>query len=447
MKKIITYGTFDLLHNGHVALLSKAKKLGDFLIVGVTSEEYDKNRGKLNVSQTLHQRIKNVEKTGLADEIIIEEYAGQKIVDIQKHKVNIFAIGSDWEGKFDYLKEYCKVKYLPRTKGVSSTDLRNNQSFVKIGMIGYGNIAKRFLIESKYISNTEIVAVYGKNFESVNKFVREHKVRFAEKNFNTFLENVDAVYIATPHDSHFEYAKKCLNAGKHVLCEKPITLSLNQTKELINIAKENNLVLIEAVKTAFSDGFTKMVSLSKSGIIGDIVHLDASFTKLISNENIVKRYGSKLLGGSHNELMTYPLIAACKILGHDVLEYKNLRYHYDSNIDIFSKLELQYQKSTANLYVGIGAKKEGDLVITGTKGYIYCRAPWWKTSQFEIKFENSAKNIKYEHSFLGDGLRYEIAEFISCINSKNSFSFKLTDKDMLFLTQFIQSDYDSIKLD
>ena len=99
MKKIITYGTFDLLHNGHVALLKKAKKLGDSLIVGVTSEEYDKNRGKLNVSQTLHQRIKNIEKTGLADEIIIEEYDGQKIVDIQKNKVNIFAIGSDWEQK------------------------------------------------------------------------------------------------------------------------------------------------------------------------------------------------------------------------------------------------------------------------------------------------------------------------------------------------------------
>ena len=89
-----------------------------------------------------HQRIKNIEKTGLADEIIIEEYDGQKIVDIQKNKVNIFAIGADCEAKFDYLKEYCKVKYLPRTKGISSTDLRNNLSFVNIGMIGYGNIAK-----------------------------------------------------------------------------------------------------------------------------------------------------------------------------------------------------------------------------------------------------------------------------------------------------------------
>ena len=445
MKKIITYGTFDILHNGHIALLKRAKKLGDHLIVGVTGEEYDKNRGKLNVSQSLHERIKNVEKTGLADQIIIEEYDGQKVVDIQKYGVETFAIGSDWEGKFDYLQEYCKVKYLPRTKGISSTHLRNNLSFVKLGMIGYGKIAKRFLIESKFVSNTEIIAVYGKNYKSSKKFIDKNEIKYAEKNFNKFLENVDAVYIATPHDSHYEYAKLCLIAGKHVLCEKPMTLSLNETKDLIRLAKKNNVVLMEAVKTAYIDGFSKMVSLSKSGIIGDIVHLDASFTKFISNKNS-REYDIQMSGGSHNELMTYPLIAACKILGHDVINYKNLRYYLKSDVDIFSKLELEYKKSTANLYVGIGAKKEGDLVITGTKGYIYCHAPWWKTSQFEIKFEDSKKNIKHKHNFLGDGLRYELAEFISCINAKSSFSFRLNDLDMLFLTKFINSDYKSIKL-
>ena len=144
MKKVITYGTFDVLHKGHTAILRRAKKLGDYLIVAVTGEEYDKNRGKLNVSQSLHQRIKNVEKTKLADEIIVEEYDGQKLIDIQKHEIDIFAIGSDWIGKFDYLNEYCEVVYLPRTKGISSTKLRNKTGFVKIGMIGTGNIATDF---------------------------------------------------------------------------------------------------------------------------------------------------------------------------------------------------------------------------------------------------------------------------------------------------------------
>ena len=135
MNKVITYGTFDLLHYGHVNLLKRAKALGDYLIVGVTSDSYDLERGKLNVQQSLLQRIDNVRATGFADEIIVEEFEGQKIFDIQKMGINTFVIGSDWEGKFDYLKEYCDVVYLERTRGISSTALRQKDyDIVSIGI-------------------------------------------------------------------------------------------------------------------------------------------------------------------------------------------------------------------------------------------------------------------------------------------------------------------------
>ena len=124
MIKVITYGTYDLLHYGHIRLLERAKALGDYLIVGVTSDDYDKTRGKINNQQSLMERIAAIKETGLADEIIVEEYEGQKIDDIRRYNVDIFAIGSDWEGKFDYLNEYCKVIYLPRTLGISSSDIR-----------------------------------------------------------------------------------------------------------------------------------------------------------------------------------------------------------------------------------------------------------------------------------------------------------------------------------
>ena len=124
MKTVITYGTFDLLHYGHIRLLERAKKLGDRLIVGVTTDEFDKKRGKLNVVQSLEERKENVRKLNIADEVIEESYEGQKIDDIKKYQADIFTVGSDWVGKFDYLEDYCIVVYLPRTKGISSTNLR-----------------------------------------------------------------------------------------------------------------------------------------------------------------------------------------------------------------------------------------------------------------------------------------------------------------------------------
>lgn len=124
MKKVITYGTFDLLHEGHLNILRRAKALGDYLIVGVTTPKWDHERGKLNVHDSLEERISAVQATGYADEIITEDYAGQKIDDIVRYNVDIFVLGSDWAGKCDYLKEYCEVVYLPRTEGISSTMLR-----------------------------------------------------------------------------------------------------------------------------------------------------------------------------------------------------------------------------------------------------------------------------------------------------------------------------------
>ena len=124
MIKVITYGTYDLLHYGHIRLLERAKALGDYLIVGVTSDDFDKSRGKINVQQPLMARVQALRETGIADEIIIEEYEGQKIDDIKRYGADIFTVGSDWMGQFDYLNAYCQVVYLDRTQGVSSTDLR-----------------------------------------------------------------------------------------------------------------------------------------------------------------------------------------------------------------------------------------------------------------------------------------------------------------------------------
>ena len=134
MKRVITYGSFDLFHEGHYRLLQRAKALGDYLIVGVTTESYDRQRGKLNVVDSLMTRMENVKKTGFADEIIIEESAGQKYSDIKKYNGDIFTVGSDWVGAFDYLKDICEVVYLERTKDISSTMLRERNEHIHAGL-------------------------------------------------------------------------------------------------------------------------------------------------------------------------------------------------------------------------------------------------------------------------------------------------------------------------
>ena len=161
MIKVITYGTFDLFHEGHYRFLKRAKALGDYLIVGVTTEKYDMQRGKLNVIDSLMTRIENIRKTGFADEIIIEESGGQKISDVQKYHADIFTVGSDWIGQFDYMEDYCKVIYLERTKNISSTMLREkNMQIQRIGIIGTGRIANRFIPEVKLVSGISPQCVY-----------------------------------------------------------------------------------------------------------------------------------------------------------------------------------------------------------------------------------------------------------------------------------------------
>ena len=242
IKKVITYGTYDLLHQGHINLLRRAKALGDYLIVGVTNDNFDRERGKLNVRNNVMERVDAVRATGLADQIIIEDYVGQKIDDIQKYDIDIFAIGSDWEGKFDYLNEFCKVVYLPRTEGISSTMLREEmQKTIRIGIVGAGRIAKRFVPECEVVSAVEVVDVFDINKNALYDFAKQFSLNHISKSYEQMVDNVDAVYVATPHSSHYTLSKYALERGKHVICETPLVLNGNEARELYKLAEDKGM--------------------------------------------------------------------------------------------------------------------------------------------------------------------------------------------------------------
>lgn len=125
MKKIITYGTFDLLHVGHVRLLKRARELGDYLVVAVSSDEFNELKGKTTYF-SLEVRIEILKAIKYVDEVIVENTWEQKIEDVKDHDIDTFVIGDDWEGKFDFLAEYCNVSYLSRTEGISTTMIKKD---------------------------------------------------------------------------------------------------------------------------------------------------------------------------------------------------------------------------------------------------------------------------------------------------------------------------------
>ena len=409
--------------------------MGDYLIVGVTSDTFDQGRGKLNTRNNVLERVEAVKATGYADEVVIEDYVGQKIDDIQKYDVDIFAIGSDWEGKFDYLNEYCKVVYLPRTEGISSTQLREQtQDIFRIGLIGSGRIARRFIPESKVVSGAEPVSVLNPDSEAAEGFAKEFGLQ-AYTEFEDFIKSVDAVYIASPHPSHYEYAKRSLKAGKHVLCEIPLVLSGTEAHDLFDLAERNKLVILEASKTAFCPAFNHLVTLVKSGVIGDVVDVKASLSKMVSPPT--RELDPNQAGGAMNEHAPLTLLAIIKLLGRD---YTHVDFHskIENGVDIYTKAVINFPHATSSITLGIGVKTEGNLVVSGTKGYIYVPAPWWLTDFFEVRYEDQTKNKKFFYSYDGDGLRYEIQEFIAMIVSGRRSSYKLRRKESITIADIIE---------
>lgn len=437
MKKVITYGTFDLFHEGHYRLLKRAKELGDYLIVGVTTEHYDQERGKINVVDSLLDRIENVRKIGFADEIIIEDHEGQKIEDIQKYDIDVFTVGSDWVGTFDYMKAFCEVIYLERTPDISSTMLRKRKfPIIRVGVVGTGRIAPRFIAEAKYVSGINIRCAYNPHKESAGEFEKEHEIECFYSAFEDFLEVVDAIYIAAPHETHYDYAKSALENGKHVLCEKPLVFTKQQAEELFELAKNKGLVLMEGIKTAYCPGFMQLINIAKNGKIGEIRDVEACFSRLTNSQ--LREMSDAEYGGAFLEFGSYTLLPILKLLGLDYKKVEIQSILAENGVDLYTKIHFGYEEGLALSKSGIGVKSEGQLVIAGTKGYILAESPWWLTRKFEIHYEDPNQIEKFTPNFWGDGLRYEISDFISKISGKGSCDYKLTREESIAMADIVE---------
>lgn len=437
MVKVITYGTYDMLHYGHIRLLERAKALGDYLIVGVTSDDYDKTRGKINNQQSLTERVEAIRATGLADQIVVEEYEGQKIDDIRKYNVDIFTVGSDWIGKFDYLNEYCKVVYLERTQGISSSELRAQERKLRIGF--YGNnesrILNKYCSECKFVNGAEISGICTRDAD-----VRgEHGDVMLFENLDDLLKNSDSVYIISHPSNHFADIKKAILAGCHVLVELPVALSEEETKELYSLAKQNHVVLMPAMKTAYATAYSRMILLIKAGRIGKVVSIDATCTSIrnVDAENHREVWNSICAWGPTAMLPIFHILGT----NYKCMNISSFFLDQEAMFDQFTKIDFNYDNAVASIKVGRGVKSEGDLIISGTEGYIYVPAPWWKTDYFEIRYENPENNRRYFYQLDGEGIRYELVEFMKEIQSGENNTY-ISEAVSTAVSKIMQSFYD-----
>ena len=307
---------------------------------------------------------------------------------------------------------------------------RQQSNYLRIGVIGTGSIAKRFAQEMAYVDKVYLAAAYNPVEDELKKYCDEFGIENESQTLEDMFRVVDAIYIASPYYTHYEYALAALEADRHVLCETPLTLSHRETLELYTIAEKRGLILMPALKTAYSQSFVNVINEALSGAIGEIVDVSATVTTLLPQSVTVGFNNERLQDNAY-----YALLIIFKLLGTDYKKVSTFTRSDDAK-DLYIDATLEYEDAVAHVRAGTGVKSESSLVISGSKGYIYVPAPWWKPDYFEIRYENPYDNKKLYFPFESSGLRYEIKAFLDSIGMKD-IKPAITKQEILRIIQLV----------
>lgn len=421
MRTVITYGTFDLFHQGHYNILKRAKEEGDYLIVGVTGETYDAERGKLSVQDSLATRIENVKKTGFADKIIVEEYLGQKIHDIIKYHVDVFVIGSDWKGKFDHIGKYCEIKYLERTKNISSTQLRQETlNIYKYGIATDDLDDKDSVREPKVVSGIHVESSFSEDAETAKKFAERYEMNQGYSDYGEFLDSVDIVSLKVPREKRLGYLEAAINSGKHVICDLPVTLDVKEQQRIDELAKEKGSVFFGNVLTIHQQAFGQLLWMARGNLIGDLISIRCSISK-------------KMFEGESYydfiDLAYYPVCAIVKILGLDYNDCSVNLVRNDSGEITYGIISFSFENSVAVCEISMDYDTDCEMTILGTNGEIYVPEDWWRMGYFKYKNADDPRTKHYSSNFEGNGFRYLVQSFLQEIRSNSADAARITEEE------------------
>ena len=285
------------------------------------------------------------------------------------------------------------------------------------GILGAGRIAEKFCTAINFVEGSEVYAVASRNINNAKGFAGRHNASKFYDNYTELIQddNVDIIYIATPHAFHHQQTIACLQNKKAVVCEKPMSLSYRHTKEMIGAAKKNKVFLMEGMWTASMPFIAKILSLINDDVIGKPTYVSANFGFATPVDLEGRLYNKSLGGGSMMDVGVYPLYLATLILGKPVL-IKSVSTLAATGIDEYCNIVLQYKDgATAHLISSFVFNTAVDAEIICTKGSIKIKNPWFKATQFSLQL-NDGITEEFSMPHLSNGFEHEINEVMQCLD-------------------------------
>ncbi len=287
---------------------------------------------------------------------------------------------------------------------------------VKIGILGAGNIANTFAKNSVYVNDAEIYAVASRDIAKSKDFADKYGIKTAYGSYDELYkdENVDIIYIATPHNFHYEQAKVCLLNGKAVLCEKPSFLNTKEATEIIELAKEKNLLLMEAMWTRFLPPVNTAKEWIKDGKIGDLKLLKADFGFIAKEEPTGRMFNPDLAGGALYDIGVYTYSFVSYLADSKIKQHKSIVMPAFTGVDETTASIIEYEnKAVAQITCSIRAGLSSDAVIYGTEGSIKVEKFWCATKAYLYDkagnlVDSFDSGYKDEHPDLYEGFKYQI---------------------------------------
>lgn len=291
-----------------------------------------------------------------------------------------------------------------------------NKDRINWGIIGLGNIANQFATDLLLIEEANLIAVASRDFDKANDFAKQYKCPNVYDSYEAlFADNqVDIVYIATLHDSHAELSIKALENGKHVLCEKPLSLSYKDAVRMTEASKKYNRFFMEAFWTRFIPSVKEVLEKVNQGIIGDVNYVKADFAFYANEAAGGRLFDKKLGGGALYDIGVYTLFLSYIMLGipKEIIAKSVCN---ENGIDLQTSMILNYEKAQAILNASIVSESDMKAVIGGTQGHIQLSAPWFMADGYSIVKDNQDETFNLPN--LGKGYAHEAIECHQCIRN------------------------------